>query len=397
MSRFMFATGIENSYPTIALPDGSTKRVDEMEKTGHYKLWRDDFRLVKEFGLKYLRYGPPYYKTHAGPGSYDWAFADETFNALRELDIEPIVELCHFGLPDWAGNFQNHEWPSWFAEYAAAFAGRFPWVRLYTPVGQMHITAMLSGRLGKWNERLSTSAGYVTALKNLCRANLLAMRAILGVRPDAVFVQSESSEYYHPADPSCEPLASFMNERRFLSLDLTYGHSVNSVMYEYLLGNGMTRDEYDWFGQNHLKARCVMGTDFYANKEYMIDSNGSTSHAVFTLSYYPITRQYFERYHLPVMNTETNADGILAERWLARMWANLLCLKRDGIPVLGFTWHSLTDQLDWGSSLTEDNGDVSDVGLYDLDRKIRPVGKAYRLLVSRWRGILPVESFSLQA
>jgi len=30
----MFATGIENSYPTILLPDGRVKRVDEMEKTG---------------------------------------------------------------------------------------------------------------------------------------------------------------------------------------------------------------------------------------------------------------------------------------------------------------------------------------------------------------------------
>lgn len=35
-SKFMFATGIENSYPNIMLPDGTTKRVDEMEKTGHY-------------------------------------------------------------------------------------------------------------------------------------------------------------------------------------------------------------------------------------------------------------------------------------------------------------------------------------------------------------------------
>jgi hypothetical protein len=31
-NKFMFATGIENSYPTILLPNGSTKRVDEMEK-----------------------------------------------------------------------------------------------------------------------------------------------------------------------------------------------------------------------------------------------------------------------------------------------------------------------------------------------------------------------------
>jgi hypothetical protein len=34
--HFIFATGIENSYPTIQLPDGSIKRIDEMEKTGHY-------------------------------------------------------------------------------------------------------------------------------------------------------------------------------------------------------------------------------------------------------------------------------------------------------------------------------------------------------------------------
>ena len=31
-NKFMFATGMENSYPTIQLPDGTTKRVDEMEK-----------------------------------------------------------------------------------------------------------------------------------------------------------------------------------------------------------------------------------------------------------------------------------------------------------------------------------------------------------------------------
>ncbi|MDQ3802369.1 MAG: family 1 glycosylhydrolase [Acidobacteriota bacterium] len=397
MSRFMFATGIENSYPTIVLPTGETKRVDEMAKTGHYGRWREDFQLVKELGLKYLRYGPPYYKAHAAAGRYDWAFADETFNALKELGITPIVELCHFGVPDWVGDFQNTDWPPLFAEYARAFAGRFPWVRLYTPVGQMHVTAVMSGRFGRWNERLSTRRGYVTALKNLCRANLLAMRAILGVRPDAIFIQSESTEHFHPADPSREGLASYLNERRFLSLDLTYGHNVSSTVYEYLLGNGMTAEEYRWFGEQQMKARCIMGTDYYANKEVLVESEERRLPALHFLGYYSITRQYFERYHLPVMNTETNTDRFFAEGWLARIWSNVLCLKRDGIPVLGFTWHSLTDQVDWESGLTEDKGDHSRVGLYDLDRKITPAGEAYRLLTSRWRDILPVESLGLQA
>src|ERR1700761_6932743 len=113
--KFMFATGIENSYPTIQLSDGTTRRVDEMQKTGHYEQWETDFQLVKEMGIDYLRYGAPYYRTHLGPGRYDWAFADQTFGRLRELEITPIVDLCHFGVPDWMGDFQNPEFPQLFA------------------------------------------------------------------------------------------------------------------------------------------------------------------------------------------------------------------------------------------------------------------------------------------
>jgi hypothetical protein len=66
--RFMFTTGIENSYPMITLPDGTRKRVDEMEKTGHYKYWKRDFELILESGMEHVRYGPPLFSTHTGPG-----------------------------------------------------------------------------------------------------------------------------------------------------------------------------------------------------------------------------------------------------------------------------------------------------------------------------------------
>src|ERR1700712_4912088 len=95
-TKFMFTTGIENSYPTILLPDGTTHRVDEMEKTDHYRRWREDFDLVNEMGIEYLRYGVPYFSTHTGPGQYNWDFADDTFNGIKERNITPIVDLCHF-------------------------------------------------------------------------------------------------------------------------------------------------------------------------------------------------------------------------------------------------------------------------------------------------------------
>src|SRR5258708_135733 len=124
--QFMFATGIENSYPTIKLPDGSRFRVDEMEKCRHYQCWEEDFKLVKETGIDFLRYGPPYYSTHLGADRYDWEFSDKTFGRLHELGITPIVDLCHFGVPDWVGGFQNQDWPILFKAYAVAFAKRYP-------------------------------------------------------------------------------------------------------------------------------------------------------------------------------------------------------------------------------------------------------------------------------
>src|SRR5687767_5278450 len=128
---FLFATGVENSIPTI---ENGRVRIDQMEKCGHYERWREDFALVVEMGIHFLRYGPPLHRTFLGPGKYDWAFADETFAELKRLNIAPIVDLCHFGVPDWIGNFQNPDFPELFGDYARDFAKRFPWVQLYTPV-----------------------------------------------------------------------------------------------------------------------------------------------------------------------------------------------------------------------------------------------------------------------
>jgi beta-glucosidase/6-phospho-beta-glucosidase/beta-galactosidase len=394
-TKFMFSTGIENSYPNIKLPDGTCKRVDEMEKCGHYKYWQTDFLLVKELGIEYLRYGPPLFSTHTGPGQYDWAFSDQVFNRLRELEICPIVDLCHFGVPDWLGNFQNPDFPYYFAEYAEAFAKRFPDLQLYTPINEIFIAAMFSAQYGWWNECLASDEAFVTALKHICKANVMAMHAILRIQPEATFIQSESSEYFHAIDPAASPLARFLNQKRFLSLDLTYGYPLNVPMYNYLTSNGMTREEYQWFSDNQVKGRCIMGNDYYVTNEHIVHADGHTQASGEIFGYYVITAQYYRRYRLPIMHTETNIKMPACVEWLLKQWANVHRLKHDGIPVIGFTWYSLTHQVDWDSALRNDAGNVNKLGLYDLDRKIMPVGKAYKKLIHQWKDIITEESYGL--
>ena len=391
---FMFATGIENSAPMVA-----GRRVDEMALCGHYDNPERDFDLVAGLGINFLRYGVPLHIAFTGPDSFDWSFTDRAFGGLQARDIVPIADLCHFGVPDWLGDFQNTDFAPAFARYARAFAERFPWVQLYTPINEMFICATFSARFGWWNEALSGDRPFVTALMNIVRANRLAMAAILEVRPDAIFIQSESAEHHHAASPAAIPEAAWRNQMRFLSLDLNYGHSVGGRMYEYLTDNGMTRADYAFFQDRSLRQHCILGTDYYSHSENRVAADGSTTQPGDMLGYDGVVGEYFERYRLPVMHTETNFSqgpaGDEAVAWLVRQWESALRVRDSGIPLVGFTWYSLTDQVDWDTALREDNGRVNPLGLYDLDRNIRPAGTAFKQLIADWQHILPTQSVCL--
>jgi beta-glucosidase/6-phospho-beta-glucosidase/beta-galactosidase len=394
-ARFMIATGIENSYPVISMPDGTSKRVDSMIKSGHDRRWREDFELVRQLGLEHLRYGPAYYRVHVGPGRYDWSMVDEPMAALEDLRIEVIADLCHFGIPDWLGDFQNPDFPPQFAEYARAFARRYPQVRLFTPVNEIFITARFSAQHGWWNERLRSDRAFVTAVKHLARANVLAMRAILEVQPEAVFVQSESIECFHAEEPAALPHARLLNGKRFLGLDLTYGRPLSPGMRQHLLEHGCTADEQRWFEEHRVEATHILGVDYYETCEHHVASDGGVSMAGSVLGLYVLARQYHARYQIPLMHTETNMAEPRSVAWLQRQWTNMMRLKADGVPVLGFTWYSLTDQVDWCTSLREDAGRVNALGLYDIERKLRSTGLAYRDLARRWSSMLSLEGAGL--
>jgi beta-glucosidase len=386
--RFMFAVGIECSYPMI---EGNV-RVDQFRDTGHYEMWHQDLKLVRELGLRYLRYGPPLYRIFRGKDDYDWSFLDPVMHEMRRLGIVPIIDLLHCGLPDWLGDFQNPEWPMHFADYARQFAERYPWVRFYTPVNEIYITAQFSAAFGWWNERMMSDVAFITNLKHCVKAAILAMQAILHLRPDTIFIFSESTEYVHPGSPAMVQQAHFMNERRFLSLDLLLGEDVSATMYRYLMSSGMSQEEYLWFReQRELRTHCIMGTDYYITNEHIIKPSGHSLGAGDVYGYYVITRQYFDRYRLPVMHTETNRSEKHAIEWLWKEWMNLLRLRDDGVPIIGFTWYGLVDMKDWDTALTQLNGTVNTVGLYTLQRKQRRVAREYRRLVEEYSQ-LPISS-----
>lgn len=379
---FMFATGIECSAPTIS--NGRIRR-DLLDECGHYGRWQEDLALVRDLGVKYLRYGLPYHRTHVGSGRYDWSFADLVMEEMRRLDITPILDLMHFGVPDWLGNFQNPELPLHFAEYAAAVARRYPWVRYYTPVNEIYVTARISAKDGWWNEQLKSDLGFVTALKHLVSSSIMATHSIVEARPDAVLIPSESAEYLHEARlvPSATTLD--FNRQRFFSLDLLYGRQFSEENLTYLLDNGMSMPEYDWFMNSPRSGQHVLGLDYYGRNEHVVTPSGRRIRVEDVLGFYTMAKDYHARYRMPLMHTETNMlraeDG---PAWLWKQWMNLMRLRQDGIPIIGFTWYSLIDQVDWDVALARKRGKVNGCGLYNLARRPNPVAHEFRALIAEF-------------
>lgn len=388
VSAFMFATGIECSYPTI---EKGTWRMDQLADADHYRHWHRDLELVRSLGLRHLRYGPPLHRIWLGPEKYDWSFMDAVARTMQELGIVPIMDLCHFGLPDWLGNsFQNPEFPRHFARYAAAFARRYPWVRYYTPVNEMYVTARNSALEGLWNEQLRSEDAFVTAVRHLVEASHSAMQEILREQPLAIFINSESSEFYQACcpDPEVTRIADFENLRRFITLDLLYGISPGDQVRQYLLDHGLAADHLSrflTFGRE-IAPRCILGIDYYEWNEKLINSHGRAESLGELFGWFVITRQYYDRYRRPLMHTETNCqDASKAPDWLLRQWHNVQLMRRSGVPVVGFTWYSLIDQVDWNIGLSQPLGNVNPVGLFDLNRDLRPAGQSCQRLIKMFR------------
>src|SRR5688572_13395386 len=144
--EFLWATGIEDTFIT-AVYQKTGRSLDEYELTDHYNLWNEDFVRMKELGVRTCRYGIPWHRIQPAPGVWDWNWTDQVIDRLLKLEIQPIVDLVHYGVPAWIFNaYLNPDFPDRMAEYAWEVANRYRGqLRWFTPFNEPRIAAWYCG------------------------------------------------------------------------------------------------------------------------------------------------------------------------------------------------------------------------------------------------------------
>ncbi len=369
----IFLTGIEGSDPYI---DG-VRRNQLQEAHDFYTNYAQRLANIRNLGIAWLRFGPPYSQVHTAPDTYNFDFIDKVVAKCQELNITLMADLLHFGLPDWLHErnsnmpyFQNPDFPEHFARYAETFARRYPHIRFYTIINEPFVTAYMSSKLGMWNEQLWSEwrddFHFVQAASNIARAAILARQAIEKVSKDVIFVQNESFEVARAVPGSDrEAEADRFNLRRFAPLDLIFGRP-SEEMKNYLLQYGLSEETYNWFMANGRSDKTVLGIDHYTtcvhhlHKDRVVDGDRTAP-----MELYEIARDYWQRYPLPLLHTEVNAWPDQAVRRCQETYDIMARLKRHGYPVLGMGWYGDELQVGWHVGMRgPDSYQENPVGLF---------------------------------
>ena len=318
----------------------------------------------------------PWRLSEPEPGRYDWSLWDAALAACERAGIEPIVDLCHFGLPDHLAGFCDPTWVEAFVRYFEAFLDRYPLVRWFTPVNEPMTAARFSAQLGVWNDRRASDENYALALSFCTLANLEAHARLVADR-SGWSIGAEALSV--PVGPVDDEMTRHRLALERAAWDLQFGLPLDP------LAEPAFADVPDAvrhrIGALATNEHVISGHDLYPIS--VIDMPNDVEAILDAYERWAI--EWHDRYATTFWVAETSNLGLDVGRqteWLDAFSARLTRMRADGLPVRGLCWYSRGDQFDWQTALIEPSGALTEVGLFTQERVARPAAARFAQLVA---------------
>ena len=397
--NFIWAAGIEDTFVPQTRP--GHRALDEYGLMGHYENWRVDLDLCRELGLSSLRWGVPWYKVEPESGRFEWDWIDQVIDYMvDELGIEPMIDLIHYGCPFWLDRgFSNKRYPELVARYAGEFAERYKdRIKWYTPLNEPIITALMCGMRGLWPPYRRGDRGYIEIMLQVAKGIQLTVKRIQEIDPAALMFHVEATGLTRTIREDLASLAHEETHRGFLCFDLLSGRLAHDhLLFSWLVRNGAAPDTLLELQENRISLD-VIGMNFYpqwSTKQIYLDKRGRIAFRETEPEgdgFSELIRQYYERYQVPVMITETSAVGSedLRLRWLESSVNHIRELRAEGVPVIGYTWFPMFTMIDWRYRFGNDplENYFLELGLYRINREANQPRWLETPLVSKFKGLV---------
>ena len=342
----------------------------------HYHRFQEDVALMRQIGLKSYRFSVSWCRVMPERGKINQRGLDfyrHLTDSLVEAGIEPMVTLYHWDLPLWLhreGGWKQSKVIDDYLEYAdavvRALSGKVRWwMTLNEP--QVFITSgYLAGDFAPFER---SPFAFRSAVRNALLAHGNAVRLIreraqikpmigLAMAASAWIPDTETAKDI--ADAQRASFQSIAGEiGNALYADPIARSKASPIMRNVLTPKDLVTisEKIDFIGVNvYQPLNALLRNRHYLSKRFPKSALGWV---IDGRCLYWTIRNYWQRYHLPVMvtengvalNDELSADGGLHDpmriRFLDEYLKNMQRAVDEGIPVLGYQHWALMDNLEW--------------------------------------------------
>ncbi|WP_119153396.1 b-glycosidase [Caldimonas tepidiphila] len=330
-------------------------RRDLVAETQHREHALQDYGLLRSVGIGVAREGIPWPQVDRGGGRFDFAPIEPLIDALRQTQVLPVWDLCHYGYPDGCDPF-SPGFVQRFADYCRAAAAhvcpRLHGPHCFTPINEITFWGFAGGEWGWMGPFGRDRATRERMRRVLCEAAIAGVRAIREVQPDARMLHVEPLiRVVPPADRPdlADEARREMEDDACFAWDVLYGR-----LHPELGGAPEVLD--------------IVGTNCYSFGQMEYREQGPHmamdphDHRIAPLC--EMLSMVWERYRRPMVIAETSGLGEGREDWLRDVMQESLAAVERGIELHGVCLFPGVDMPDWHTGEWLHNGlcDLVDEG-----------------------------------
>jgi len=344
--------------------------------TDHYNRYKEDFDFLEKMNMNAYRFSIEWSRIEPEEGVWDAeaiAHYKDLLKDLRKRDIEPVVTLFHFSLPDWfakMGGFEKKSNIKYFVRFAEKVMAELcsDMTNIIT-INEPEVYASISYIAQMWPPAERSIYKTWRVAVNLMTAHNRVAKMIHGLNRRYKVSIAKHSLFIYPGDNAV--LSRFV------------AHILQYFQDDYLIKKVIKN--CDFLGVNYYQSMRVYGYRIHNPETPLNDLDWVMAPRDIEL----VLERLHEKYKLPIMITENGlADGTDEHRqwWIKETIIGMQAAMKRGVVLQGYMHWSLTDNFEWSY------GKWPRFGLISIDyktgnRTLRPSAMWYGKVIKRLRGL----------
>ena len=308
------------------------KRLDEVAATQHDRFVREDYFRLLEINMRTAREGIRWHLIESSPGRYNFGSVLGIIRAARELNVQVIWDLCHYGWPDWLDIFEPRfvtAFERLATEFAKLLKNETDSVAFIAPINEISFFSWGGGE-SAWLNPYQKGRGDELK-EQLVRAAIAAIEAMWAVDSRTRICQIDPIINVLPEDP--------LNTKQRRGAE---AYRLSQFQAWDMLG-GRFKPQ---LGGN-AKYLDIIGVNYYVHNQWIL--NGSfiePGHQRYK-PFREIITEAYERYQRPMFVAETGIEDEARPAWLRYVTGEVMAAMRNGVQIEGICLYPICNHPGW--------------------------------------------------